>query len=170
VSDEDTARRKETTMARKPKHKPTVLPSRVDTLRAAFGAATGDERSLLARAIVEEVRSRRPEPGRLVRVTAEKRVCGIPPGTYRVKAADAPELGIRVLDLVPPDQPDAAPLLCADTHALALRECACGARGLSEELAWDAARGCCGPCCDKADGADEWNNGATFAPYIAVEE
>jgi hypothetical protein len=158
-------------MATRKTRKPNVLASRVDTLRAAFAAATDPEqRGALAREIVEEVRARKPEVGRLVRVTADRKVTRIPPGTYRVKAADAPELGIRVLDLVPPDRPDARPILCADTHAVALRECQCGASGLSEELAWDAARGCCGPCCDKADGADEWNNGATFAPYIAVQE
>jgi hypothetical protein len=93
-----------------------------------------------------------------VRVTAEAaREAKVPAGTYRVKEMDAPEYGISVLDLVPPDRPDAKPVLVADHYAVALRQCPrCLAAGLSEEVAWNVERGLCGVCCDRDDAADEW--------------
>jgi hypothetical protein len=144
---------------RRRRPKTTTLPCRLQALRAALAQAdTDDRRAALAAAVQEEAAARLPLPGRLVRVSPENaREAKIPAGTYRVKAADAPEFGISVLDLVPPDRPDAKPVLVADHYAVALRVCPrCRAAGLSEELAWDAARGICGVCCDRDDGADEW--------------
>jgi hypothetical protein len=142
---------------RRRKPKTLTLPCRLQALRAALAAADTDERrAALAAAVEEEAAARLPLAGRLVRVTAEAaKEAKIPPGTYLVKAADAPEFGISVLDLVPPDKPDARPVLVADHYCVALRQCPrCRAAGLSEELAWDAGRGICGVCRDREEIGD----------------
>jgi hypothetical protein len=142
---------------RRRKAKPLTLPCRLQALRAALAAAnTHEPQAALAAAVKEEVTARLPLAGRLVRVSPENaREAKIPAGTYRVKAADTPEFGISVLDLVPPDKPDAKPVLCADHYAVALRCCPrCQAAGLSEELAWNTARGICGVCRDREEIGD----------------
>jgi hypothetical protein len=142
---------------RRRKQKPTALPSRLDVLRvAAESAATPEAFAAAVAALNEERKARAPLPGRLVRVSPENaKEAKIPAGTYRVKAADAPEFGVSVLDLVPPDKPDAEPVLCADHYAVALRCCPrCQAAGLSEELAWNTDRGICGVCRDREEIGD----------------
>jgi hypothetical protein len=143
---------------RRRKPKTLALPCRLAALRAALAQADTDERRAALVAVREEAAARKPQTGRLVRVSPENaKEAKIVPGTYRVKEMDAPEFGISVLDLVPPDKPDARPVLCADHYAVALR-CGprCRAAGLSEELAWDAGRGLCDVCCHRDDAADEW--------------
>jgi hypothetical protein len=135
---------------RRRKPKTLTLPCRLQALRAALAAADTDECRAALAAAKEEATARRPLAGRLVRVTAEAaKEAKIPPGLYRVKEMGAPEFGVSVLDLVPPDKPDAKPVLCADHYAVALHQCPrCQAARLSEELAWNAQRGLCGVCCD----------------------
>jgi hypothetical protein len=147
-------------------NKPAALPCRLAALRAAYQAvldrvtdAPGPEAEAAAKAahaaLREEERSRVPKVGRLVRVLPDvAKIARIPAGLYRVTHADLPEYGVRVLDLIPPEGA-AVPYLCADTFAVALRCCPrCETAGLSEELAWNAARGLCGVCCDREEIGD----------------
>jgi hypothetical protein len=147
-----------------------ALPDRLEQLRAVCLAARklGAWSAAMA-AYAEELSARVPAEGRLVRVRAgvgRERQGGVRAGVYRCcRAGTSPEFGPRA-GLLPADavreasgrwvREGATALFVAAGGCVALRECPrCGAAGLSEELAWDAAHGLCGPCRDRDDGADE---------------